>query len=49
MVNLSEAFFPTNRQQSISVQVAYHFNGSNETQGHSQDLREGGAWDEWFV
>ena len=31
LVNLSEAFFPTNRQQSIAVQVAYHFNGSNET------------------
>ena len=30
LVNLSEAFFPTNRQQSISVPVAYHFNGSNE-------------------
>ena len=30
LVSLSEAFFPTNRQQSISVQVAYHFNGSNE-------------------
>ena len=21
----------------------------NEVQGRSQDLREGGAWDEWFV
>ncbi len=31
LVNLSEAFFPTNRQQSISVEVRYHFNGSNET------------------
>ncbi len=32
LVNLSEAFFLflTNRQQSISVQVAYHFNDSNE-------------------
>ncbi len=29
LVNLSEAFFPTNRQQSVSVQVNYHFNGSN--------------------
>ena len=31
LVNLSEAFFPTNRQQSVSVEVTYHFNGSNET------------------
>ncbi len=29
LVNLSEAFFPTNHQQSVSVQVAYHFNDPN--------------------
>ena len=29
--NLGLAFFPTNRQASISVQVTYHFNGTKQT------------------
>ena len=31
LVNLYQAFFPTNKQASISVQVTYHFTNSSET------------------
>ncbi len=31
LVNLHQAFFPTNKQASISVNVTYHFTNSNET------------------
>ena len=31
LVNLYQAFFPTNKQASISVRVTYHFTNSNKT------------------